>query len=251
MASVDLKSVSVDLAVYNPRGRALKTAILAGTVGGRIKNAADPGIKIISALQDVSFSVRDGERVGLVGGNGAGKTTLLRVLSGAYPPTGGDCVIQGKTSSLIDLAMGMDSESTGYENIVMRGVMLGLTRKQAAGLTDDVAEFSELGEFLDLPIRTYSSGMLLRLAFAVCTAIKPEILVLDEVIGVGDAAFADKAKRRIGAMIQQSNIMFLASHDNTTIREFCNRVIWLKEGRVEMDGSADAVIEAYAGSSAA
>lgn len=246
MALISLIDVSVELAVYSARGRALKSALFSRAVGGRLESTQDPSIVVIGALKNLNITVNDGERVGLIGGNGSGKTTLLRVLSGAYAPTTGRATIEGRVSSLIDLTMGMDPEATGHKNIVMRGVMLGLSRKEAQGLVNDVAIFSELGEYLDLPIRTYSSGMLLRLAFAVCTSIKPEIVIFDEIIGVGDAAFAERAQRRIDALIERSNIMFLATHHNSTIERFCNRVIWLQEGRIRMDGPPTEVLAAYA-----
>lgn len=246
MAHIVLDKASVELAVYNSRGRALKSEILRRTVGGGLQNDRDKSIQVVKALNRVSFEARDGDRIGLIGGNGAGKTTLLRVLSRVYPPTAGQVSIEGRISSLIDLAMGMDSDATGYENIEMRGIMLGLDRKQAQAIVPDVEEFSQLGEFLSLPIRTYSSGMMLRLAFAVSTAVHPDILILDEIIGVGDAAFAERAEQRLHSMIQKASIMFLASHDNGSIKRFCNRTLWMKGGTLMMDGSPDEVLAAYA-----
>lgn len=244
MAFISCHDISVELAVYNSRGRALKTELLRRAVGGRL-NGADSGRTIVRALDGVSFEARDGDRIGLVGGNGAGKTTLLRVLSRVYVPTGGSARVEGRIASLIDLTMGMDGEATGYENIVMRGVMLGLDPKAAAALTDEVAEFSELGEYLSLPIRTYSSGMMLRLAFAVATAVQPDIAIFDELIGVGDAAFAARAQKRLQQLIETSNILFLASHDHSAIQRYCNRVLWLAEGRLKLDGPPEQVVAAY------
>jgi len=245
MAHIDLDNVSVELAVYNSRGRALKSELIRRTVGGGLENDRDRSIHVVSALSEISFKARDGDLIGVVGGNGAGKTTLLRLLSRVYPPTAGRADIQGRISSLIDLSMGMDTEASGYENVEMRGIMLGLTRKEAQALIPDVEEFSGLGEFLALPIRTYSSGMMLRLAFAVSTAVHPDILILDEIIGVGDAAFAELAERRLQEFIKKANIMFLASHDNGAILRFCNRTLWLKGGRLIMDGSPKNVLDAY------
>lgn len=251
MAHIALDKASVELAIYNSRGRALKSEILRRTVGGGLQNDRDRSIQVVKALSEVSFKANDGDRIGLVGGNGAGKTTLLRVLSRVYPPTSGHAVIRGRISSLIDLSMGMDSDATGYDNIEMRGIMLGLNRKQAQAIIPDIEDFSELGEFLSLPIRTYSSGMMLRLAFAVSTAVHPDILILDEIIGVGDAAFAQKAQKRLHAMIEKASIMFLASHDNRTIQRFCNRTLWMKGGKLVMDGTPDEVLKAYAADVAA
>jgi ABC-type polysaccharide/polyol phosphate transport system ATPase subunit len=245
MTSVSLQDVCVELAVYNARGRALKTELMRRTVGGRIEDRRDRMVLVVQALRNVNLEVRDGERVGVIGGNGAGKTTLLRVLSRVYKPTGGQALIHGRISSLIELTMGMDAEASGYENIILRGVMLGLDPKSAQALTDEVAEFSELGEFLALPIRTYSSGMLLRLAFAVATAVQPEIAIFDELIGVGDAAFAGRAEKRLERMIANANIMFLASHNADSIRRFCNRAIWMAEGQIRMDGRPEDVLAAY------
>ena len=246
MAHIVLDKASVELAIYNSRGRALKSEILRRTVGGGLQNDRDRSIQVVKALSEVSFKANDGDRIGLVGGNGAGKTTLLRVLSRVYPPTSGHAVIRGRISSLIDLSMGMDNDATGYDNIEMRGIMLGLDRKQAQALVPDIENFSELGEFLSLPILTYSSGMMLRLAFAVSTAVHPDILILDEVIGVGDAAFAEKAEKRLCSMIEKASILFLASHDDSTIKRFCNRTLWMKGGKLMMDGAPDEVLKAYA-----
>lgn len=250
MAHIVLDKAGVELAIYNSRGRALKSEILRRTVGGGLQDYRDRSVQVVKALNEVSFEARDGDRIGLVGGNGAGKTTLLRVLSRVYPPTSGRASIKGRISSLIDLSMGMDTDATGYDNIEMRGIMLGLDRKQAQALVPDIENFSELGEFLSLPIRTYSSGMMLRLAFAVSTAVHPDILILDEVIGAGDAAFADKAKKRMNDLVERASIMFLASHDNNTIKRFCNRALWMKEGRLMMDGPPDEVLAAYKAASA-
>ncbi|SFI90297.1 lipopolysaccharide transport system ATP-binding protein [Bosea sp. OK403] len=250
MAHIVLDGASVELAIYNSRGRGLKSEILRRTVGGGLQNDRDSSIQVVKALSEVSLEARDGDRIGLIGGNGAGKTTLLRVLSRVYPPTSGIASIEGRVSSLIDLAMGMDTDATGYENIEMRSIMLGLDYKQAQAIIPDVEEFSQLGDFLSLPIRTYSSGMMLRLAFAVSTAVHPDILILDEVIGVGDAAFAERAEDRLHNMIQKASIVFLASHDNNSIRRFCNRTLWMKGGKLMMDGPPDEVLAAYAADSA-
>lgn len=246
MASIVLEKASVELAIYNSRGRGLKNELFRRTVGGGLEDRRDRSIQVVKALNEISFEAHNGDRIGLIGGNGAGKTTLLRVLCRVYPPTKGTATITGRVSSLIDLAMGMDSDATGYENIIMRGIMLGLDRKQAQAIVADVEEFSQLGEFLSLPIRTYSSGMLLRLAFGVSTAVQPDIVILDEIIGVGDAAFAERAERRLQNLISSANILFLASHDNEAIKRFCNRALWLKGGNLMMDGKPENVLSAYA-----
>lgn len=246
MAHIVLDKASVELAIYNSRSRGLKNEIFRRTVGGGLENRHDRSVQVVKALSEVSFEAKNGDRIGIVGGNGAGKTTLLRVLSRVYPPTSGRAIVEGRVSTLIDLAMGMDSDATGYENIVMRGIMLGLDAKQAEAITSDVEEFSQLGEFLSLPIRTYSSGMMLRLAFAVSTAVQPDIIILDEIIGVGDAAFAERAEKRLHALVNNANVVFLASHDNGAIQRFCNRALWLKAGSLIMDGPPEDVLAGYA-----
>ena len=245
MALIDVQSISISLPIYNTRGRALKTEILRRTVGGNIEHPKDRRVTVIQALDDVTLRVNDGDRVGLVGRNGAGKTTLLRVMSRIYPPTSGTVRILGSISSMTDLSVGMNPEATGYENIIMRGIMLGLTNKQAAALIPDVEEFTELGEYLELPIRTYSAGMMLRLAFAVSTATRPEIIILDEMITAGDAIFVEKARARIANLIKHAAILVLATHDDATLRRFCTVAVWMDSGRVAATGDIDSVLARY------
>ena len=245
MALIDVEDVSVSLPIYNARGRALKTELLRRTVGGNIEHPKDKRATVIQALDAVTLRVQDGDRIGLVGRNGAGKTTLLRVMSRIYTPTSGNVNIVGSISSMTDLSVGMNPEATGYENIIMRGVMLGLTRKQAAALTPDVEEFTELGEYLELPVRTYSAGMMLRLAFAVSTAVKPDIIILDEMITAGDAAFVEKARTRLSKLIKEASILVLATHDDITLRRFCTIAVWMNSGRVAAMGDIDTVLAEY------
>jgi ABC-2 type transport system ATP-binding protein/lipopolysaccharide transport system ATP-binding protein len=245
MALIRLQNASVEMAIYNARGRALKADVLRRAVGGRLAGAGDTGVVVVTALNDITLEIKDGERVGLIGHNGAGKTTMLRVFSGVYTPTRGVATVKGRVASLIDLAMGLDLEATGHENIIMRGIMLGLSPREARGVVQDVAEFSELGEFLDLPMRTYSTGMMLRLAFAVSTAIRPDIAIFDEVIGVGDASFTRKAEPRLIDMMNQVGILVLASHSPAVLRQFCSRTIWLSAGAIVGDGPTEEVLSAY------
>lgn len=245
MALIDVQNVSVSLPIYNSRGRALKHEILRRTVGGNIEHPKDQRITVVQALKDVTLRMNDGDRVGLIGRNGAGKTTLLRVMSRIYPPTSGQIQVVGTISSMTDLSIGMNPEASGYENIIMRGVMLGLTKKQAAALIPDVEEFTELGEYLNLPIRTYSAGMMLRLSFAVSTAIQPDIMIFDEMINAGDAAFMDKARIRIATLINQASILVLATHDDATLRQFCPVVVWMDSGRIAAVGDTDSVLAQY------
>ena len=187
----------------------------------------DKSIVVIRALNHVTLNLEHGARVALVGANGAGKTTLLRVMAKIYPPTRGAVEIVGRVTCLTDLNVGMDTEATGLENIRMRGVLLGLTQKEIAKLVPDVAEFSELGEYLKLPIRCYSQGMMLRLAFGLSTAFQPEIILLDEIIGVGDQGFAERARERLRNVIDAASILVLASHSSKIVTELCTSAIWL------------------------
>ena len=242
MAAIDLLDVSLDYPIYDAGSRSLKNAMLRG-IGGRI--AADQGRVAIHALRGVSLQLRDGDRLALIGHNGAGKSTLLKVLAGIYEPPEGRVRIEGRVSSLTDLTMGMDMEATGYENIVMRGVFLGLSRAEARAKLPEIETFTELGEFLRLPVRSYSAGMLVRLAFAISTASRPEILIMDEMIGAGDAAFAEKARARVTDYIARSSILVLASHDGAVLRQFCNKGALLQKGRLERFGPIEDVLGAY------
>ncbi|WP_276330614.1 ABC transporter ATP-binding protein [Microvirga aerophila] len=210
-------------------------------MGGRI-GGQDGEIVTVEALRGINLELRPGDRLALVGHNGAGKSTLLRVLAGAYEPSRGVAEIHGKVSSLLDMTMGMDPELTGRENIVLRGVFLGMTFREISDLTPSIEEFSELGGFVDLPMRTYSSGMALRLAFAVSTAVQPDILLLDEMISVGDADFANKARLRIEQVMENSRIFVLASHDPKMLQRYCNKGILLREGQIVAAGSLDEIL---------
>ncbi|KAA6187303.1 ABC transporter ATP-binding protein [Thiohalocapsa marina] len=244
MARIDLDGVSVTFPIYDSRRRSLKNRLIAAGTGGRIeyRTASETDIE---ALADVSFALADGARVGLVGHNGAGKSTLLRVLAGIYAPCSGTIHVQGHIAPLFDISLGIDPEASGYENILIRGLFLGLSRREVKAKTEEIAEFTELGSFLDLPVRTYSTGMQLRLAFAVATAIDPEILLIDEGIAAGDAAFLEKANARLRAFASKASIIVLASHANQLIREICDSAILLEQGRVLMRGPVEEVLAAY------
>jgi len=242
VAAIHLLDASVAYPIYDARSRSLKNAVLRG-IGGRI--AAYEGRVAVQALSGVSLQLRDGDRLALIGHNGAGKSTLLKVLAGIYEPSQGRVRIEGRVSSLTDLTMGMDLEATGYENIVMRGVFLGLSHAEAKAKLPEIEAFTELGEFLNLPVRSYSTGMLVRLAFAVSTASRPEILIMDEMIGAGDAAFSAKAKARVTDYIARSSILVLASHDKAVLRQFCNKGALLRKGRLERFGPLEDVLNSY------
>jgi ABC-2 type transport system ATP-binding protein/lipopolysaccharide transport system ATP-binding protein len=245
MARINLRHASVQFPIYNARSRSLKSTIARHAVGATIGSRPESDVVVVNALKNVTLTLRPGDRLGLVGQNGAGKTTLLRVFSGAYVPTSGFAEVSGDVSALTDFAMGMDPEASGHENIIMRAILLGMTYQQARALAPEVEQFTELGEYLDLPVRTYSTGMMLRLAFAVATSIEPEILIMDELISVGDASFIEKATQRIKTLIDKAKIFVLASHDEATLKRFCSRAIWLNRGELAADGPLDCVLTAY------
>jgi ABC-type polysaccharide/polyol phosphate transport system ATPase subunit len=234
MALLQLDSVSVDFPIYNFNARSLKKQFLRLTTGG-VLNSKENKV-IVKALDNVTLKFQHGDRVGLIGHNGAGKSTLLRVLAKIYEPINGHIHHEGKVSALLNVMLGINPESTGYENMMIRGLLLGLTRKQMQIKLDEIAEFTELGDYLFAPVRTYSAGMQFRLAFAVATCIKPEILLLDEMMEVGDTAFVQKAQTRLNEFIDQSSILILASHSNETIQRLCNKVVLLEKGQVKYFG---------------
>ena len=247
MAHLMLRQVCVDFPIFSSQSRGLINTVLRYSKAHqkRIEKSGLGAVQV-HALSNISLQMNDGDRVGLVGRNGAGKTTLLRVLSGVYEPTSGVMESTGVTSALTDLMLGMDPESSGYEFVITRSIVMGLTRSQAKALITDIEEFTELGDYLHLPVRTYSSGMLLRLAFGVATAICPDILLMDEMIGVGDNLFIEKARIRLEKMMNRVQILVLASHNEQIIRSFCNRAILLSEGNVVLEGAVDEVLAAHA-----
>jgi ABC-type polysaccharide/polyol phosphate transport system ATPase subunit len=240
MTFIHLHHASVDIPIFNSSGRSLKNTLMR-RVGGRVESDGR-NIVTVRALQDICLRLEAGDRLAVVGHNGAGKSTLLRVLSGAYEPTGGTATIRGHVASLLDITMGMDGELTGAENIVLRGTFAGLTIRQARKQIDEVAAFSELGPYLDLPLRTYSSGMTLRLAFAISTTRCPDILLLDELISVGDASFAAKARERIETLMSRAGILVLASHDPEILRRYCNQAILMSGGSIVARGGVEEVL---------
>ncbi len=243
MASIELVNASVDIPIYNSRGRSLKTTLLR-RVGGQVETSTRD-VVTVKALRNISLSLAPGDRIALIGHNGAGKSTLLRVFSGSYEPSSGHAEVQGTVSSLIDMMMGMDPELTGADNIILRGVFVGMSLKEARMAIPEVAEFSELGPYLHLPMRTYSSGMLMRLAFAISTTRFPEILLFDEMISFGDLSFASKAKARVTAMLGKASILALASHDLGSLKTYCNRAILLRQGEMISSGSVQEVWDHY------
>src|SRR5690242_3236823 len=211
MVSINVWNASVDFPIFDAKSRSLKKLVL-GKVGGKI--GTEQKVPIIEALHDITLALKEGDRVGLVGHNGAGKSTLLRLLAGIYEPTRGSSRIVGKVTPVFDLGVGMDPEISGLENIMIRGLFLGMTRKQMEKRVDDIAEFTELGDYLQMPLRTYSTGMRVRLALGVVTSIDPEILLLDEGIGAVDAEFLAKARLRLNELVERSGILVFASHSD-------------------------------------
>lgn len=246
VASIELANVSVNFPIYDSSTRSLKKRLMATKVGGNLdSDQGSARVSVVHALSDIDLSLRHGDRIALVGHNGAGKTTLLRVLAGIYEPCAGRITVTGSVVPLFDITLGMDPESTGYENIVLRGLFLGLTRQQINDRMDDIAEFTELGDFLSVPIRTYSTGMRMRLAFAVATSIDPDILLMDEGIGAGDAAFLEKASQRLHEFTNRAAIIVLASHSEELVRKMCDTAVLMDHGRLKQVGPANEVLAGY------
>jgi len=199
----------------------------------------------VHALKNIQLEIKPGERIGLVGHNGAGKSTLLKAIAGLYPISSGNREVKGKIRALFELHLGFEQEATGRENILYRGLLLGQRPREMNRLTDEIIAFTDIGEFIDYPIKTYSAGMLVRLAFAISTAIPGDVLLLDEVIGAGDSDFLAKSKIRINKLIQNAEMMVLASHDFNAMRSLCNRAIVMHHGTKLFDGSVDDAIECY------
>lgn len=244
MARIKFENVRIDFPILSARGSSLKSQILNFASGGRLDSDSQ-GVIHVSALEDISFSMSDGDRVALLGHNGAGKSTLLRALAGVYEPKAGVVDIEGELASLIDISLGINSEATGRENIFTRAALLGLTKNEIQKKIEEIVRFSDLGNFVDLPVRTYSSGMQLRLAFAVSTIIRPEILVMDEWLSVGDEDFKQKAEERLDDLVGTTKIMVIATHSKDLVEQVCNRAIWLEKGKIRMDGPATKVANHY------
>ncbi len=238
--AIELTNVCLDYFIDSEDAYSFKNAVL-----NFYAKAQRPVAKTFRALDNVSFSITKGEKVGIIGLNGAGKTTLLRTIAGIFTPSHGKSTVNGAVCPLLDFHSGFDENLTGIENITIRLMFLGLSKKQAEAKIPEIVEFSELGDFIYQPIRNYSTGMNLKLAFATSTAIEPEILVADEVIGTGDALFAAKAKKRISEFLSRNCTLLLSSHSLDLVKDFCSRVIWLEQGKIVADGPSNEVIKAY------
>ena len=226
--SVSCRQLSLRFPVYGVDAKSLKKHLAKITVGGRL--GRHHGATEVTALSDLNLELRAGDRLGLIGHNGSGKTTLLRALSGAYEPDEGAVEVQGRIAALLDLNLGIDPSATGYDNIRLRGRIAGLTAREVDARMDEIAEFSGLGPFLAMPVKTYSAGMQARLAFAAATAVEADVLLMDEWIAVGDAEFQKLAHRRLLKLVERAGILVLASHDLELIRLYCNKVMRLEGG---------------------
>lgn len=244
MVHIDLDDVSLDYPVLSQSSRKLTRQFLRVATGGQL-DRTDAGRVNVRALTGITARLDVGDRVGLVGHNGSGKSTLLRVLGGIYRPSSGSISRVGTVGSLLDISLGMSPDATGRENIYLRGALQGLSRREIAALVPGIVEFSDLGDFIDLPMRTYSSGMLLRLAFSVATVLSPDILLMDEWLAVGDAAFQAKAEARLHEVVSRTSILVIASHSELLIRNQCNRVLFLDHGRLVADGPPAEVLPLY------
>jgi ABC-type polysaccharide/polyol phosphate transport system ATPase subunit len=243
MAKIELNDVSITFNAHQQKRVGLKEYL----VRGLFWPSANPVMRV-HALTGINLTARDGDRLGVIGHNGAGKTTLLKTLAGVYPPTSGTRVVEGKICSLFDITLGFEYEATGWENIHYRAYLQGETPSSIRDKLEQIAEFSELGDFLNVAMRNYSAGMMMRLAFSIATAVDPEVLLIDEVLAVGDLAFLQKGRARMRELMNSARLMVIVAHDLQTIREMCNRVIWMTQGQIVMEGGPDEVIHAYAAS---
>jgi ABC-type polysaccharide/polyol phosphate transport system ATPase subunit len=243
MAHVELENVSLSYPVYGSNARSLKATLVNIATGGHL--VKDSGLITVEALKNVSFKLEKGDRLALLGHNGAGKSSLLKVLAHIYEPTQGCVKVSGRMNCLFDIMMGMDQELNAYENIMLRGLILGLSKQEIRKIVPGIAAFSELGDFLKLPIKTYSAGMKIRLAFGIITNVSSDILLIDEILGVGDAQFMEKAKARMESLIHRSDFVVLSTHDTSVVRNLCNRALWLEQGKIKSCGPVEEVLAAY------
>ncbi len=238
MAQLKFDHVSVQYPIYNSRSMSLRNQIVRVSTGGLIESEAGH-VQIVTALRDVTFTANNGDRIGLIGHNGAGKSTLLRTMAGIYEPASGSVIREGLVSTVLEMGAGMDIELSGYENIIRMGVLCGMSLAEIKGKIPEIEEFTQLGDFLQIPVRTYSTGMATRLMFAVATASKPDILLVDEVFGTGDAEFQHRARERMEQLIESVGIFVFSSHDHNLVKNYCNRFFRLEHGTATEIGFDD------------
>lgn len=244
MAIIRVKDVSLEYPIIDTE-RSFRKVLFSHAVGGIIGQNQYEKKPHIRALNKLNITLKNGDRLGLVGHNGAGKSTLIKLLGGVLEPTTGTVEVEGSSATLVTQGLGIDSEDTGYENIKICGLYLGMSNAEIEQKTREIAEFTELGDFLHLPLKTYSTGMIVRLSFAITTAVQPEIMIMDEGIGAGDARFAKKAKERFDRMVDECKIMVLASHSSSLITQMCNKAVLMSHGEIIEEGSVDEILRAY------
>ncbi len=242
-AGVVVQDLHVTFPLYHGSARTLRKT-LAKVASSRFEQDQQQRM-VVQALRGVSFSLRPGDRLGLVGGNGAGKTTLLRALAGIYEPVAGRVTVRGEINALLDTNLGMNSELTGRENIALRGLHAGLTPRRIRAIEDDVQDFADLGSFLDMPVRTYSSGMVVRLGFALATSIRPRVLLMDEWFLAGDTNFMMKAQNRLEQLVRQAEILVISTHQLDVVAAWCTQVLWMDGGTIRLQGPPEEVLPAY------
>lgn len=246
MVNISLKQASVVLPIFNSSSRSITNTLVSAATGGAL-TAQKGGHVSIEALKNLDLEIVSGDRLGIIGHNGSGKSTLLRLLTGIYEPSSGSIQRSGSISSLVDISLGINPESTGRENIFLRGKLLGLSKKEIDAKIEEIIEFSELGDYINLPVRIYSSGMLLRLAFAVSTSITADILIMDEWLSVGDGSFGERASKRLQDLVDNSEILVIASHNKSLIEQTCNKVVWLEHGVIKKAGPVKETTQQYFG----
>jgi lipopolysaccharide transport system ATP-binding protein len=248
MTLVSASNVSVEFPIYEANARSLRSTVMRAATGGVLAEDAAHHV-VVRALDRVSFELHEGDRVGLVGHNGSGKSTLLRVIAGVYEPVSGSVHVQGTIASMMNVWLGMNMDATGLENIYLRARVLGMRRREVDRLVDDIGAFAGLGDYIHVPIRTYSSGMMMRLAFAVSTSVNADVVLMDEWLSAGDASFTQKAEERLHDMLDRTKVLIVASHNDALIRKSCNKIMRLEHGRIADFGpleppAADAAVTA-------
>ena len=231
MSSIQAVDLVIEFPIYGIESRSFKNSAIRVATGGILgKDSADR--VVVRAVDEVSFELKAGDRLGLLGHNGSGKTTLLRALAGVYEPVRGSLMVKGRVASMLSISLGMELEATGLENIYLRGIVMGLSKNKIKGLVDDVCEFADLGNYIHMPLRTYSSGMSMRLAFAMSTSVAADIILMDEWLSVGDAEFVQKAEKRLQDMTKQAEILVIASHNPALLAANCNQIANFEHGRI-------------------